>query len=170
MDPERRLLKHFLATLSYRTHKALDDAPSDFSIFKPIPGVRSPQQLVCHMSNVLWYALNRFGREDSHLEPLSTLDAEVVRFHEIMEELAEQIESGTPFAETTPDKLLQGPLADAMTHAGQLAMLRRLAGSPIPPENFHEAAISTDNLSADQPPPNSPDQTWVDAEGNLQTP
>jgi hypothetical protein len=60
----------------------------------------------------------------------------------------------------TPEILLQGPFADAMTHAGQLAMLRRMAGSPVPPENFIFATISPANLGPDQPSPVAPDKDW----------
>jgi hypothetical protein len=57
-------------------------------------------------------------------------------------------------------RLLQGPLSDAMTHAGQLAMLRRLFGTPVPPEDFSKAAISAENVGPYQPDPVSPDEDW----------
>ena len=63
----------------------------------------------------------------------------------------------------TPERLLQGPLADAMTHAGQLAMLRRLAGSPVPPEDFSVADIQGTRLGPDQADPVSPDDEWPEA-------
>ena len=65
----------------------------------------------------------------------------------------------------TPVRLLQGPFADAMSHAGQLAMLRRLFGDPVPPENFIVAEISPENLTAAQPEPVSPDENWPEAPG-----
>ena len=72
-------------------------------------------------------------------------------------------EAGDALGEATPARLLQGPFADAMTHAGQLAMLRRLAGSPVAPENFIVAAIDPANLSPAQPAPVSPDRVWNEA-------
>jgi hypothetical protein len=63
----------------------------------------------------------------------------------------------------TAERLLQGPFSDAMTHAGQLALLRRLAGSPVPPENFHFAAVHTDRLGLNQAGPARPDQVWREA-------
>jgi hypothetical protein len=60
----------------------------------------------------------------------------------------------------TPEQLLQGPLSDAMTHAGQLAMLRRLHGSPVPPENFARAYVDASNVSEDQAQPRSLDAEW----------
>ncbi len=82
----------------------------------------------------------------------------------MLEDLGEHLEGGTPLRDTTPERLLQGPFADAMTHAGQLAMLRRLAGSPIPPENFLEAAIAEANLGQEQAQAASPDKRWYAAE------
>jgi hypothetical protein len=63
----------------------------------------------------------------------------------------------------TPERLLQGPFADAMTHVGQLAMLRRLAGAPVPPEDFSEAEITAERLGPDQPAPKRPDRAWPEA-------
>ncbi len=164
----KHLLKHFLASLAYRTQKALRGAPSDFANFCVVPGVRTPEQLVRHMSGVLSYALSRLTGSDSQIPPPQDFEAEVARFHELLQKLGEQLDRGGAFQKTTPEQLLQGPFADAMTHAGQLAMLRRLAGSPIPPENFHEAAVSTENLSSHQPSPVSPDEVWLDADGKPQ--
>ncbi|MFQ5737974.1 MAG: hypothetical protein ACE5JX_03095 [Acidobacteriota bacterium] len=166
---DRDLLKHFLGALAYRTQKALRGAPDRFAAFRAAPGVRTPQQLIHHMSGVLSYALSHFTEFDSWIQPCSDLKAEVKRFHQTLKWLGDHLDRGTPARETTAEKLLQGPLADAMTHAGQLALLRRLCGSPIPPENFHQATISKENLSRDQAPAASPDTTWHDAEGRPQS-
>jgi hypothetical protein len=61
------------------------------------------------------------------------------------------------------ERLLQGPLSDAMAHVGQLALLRRLSGSPIAPEDFSAAAIHPSRLGPDQAPPTSPDHDWPEA-------
>jgi len=92
-----------------------------------------------------------------------TMDAEVERFHEMLGDLARHLEQGTPFTGTTPEQMLQGPFADAMTHAGQLAMLRRLAGVPVAPENFIVADIDSSRLGIDQAAPVSPDKEWPEA-------
>ena len=97
-----------------------------------------------------------------------SFSAEVERFHEYLNRLGNVLDTNPDFSGTSPKQLLQGPFADAMTHAGQLAMLRRLAGSPIRPENFHAAQIVTDNLSSDQAEPVNPDREWLDADGNAQ--
>jgi hypothetical protein len=163
-DEKRELLKHFLAALAYRTQKALRDAPASFGDFRPQEGVRSPAELVRHMASVLGYACTFFTGGRYRPEPLSTLDAEIARFHEMIETLAGHIESTAPLGEgVTPERLLQGPLADAMTHAGQLGLLRRLAGIPVAPENFVFAEIDPHRLGRDQARPARPDAVWPEA-------
>jgi hypothetical protein len=97
-------------------------------------------------------------------DDLPSLEDEVGRFHGLLQDLARHIDTGTELRDgMTPERLLQGPLADAMTHAGQLAMLRRLEGSPVPPEDFSVADIQGTRLGPDQPDPVSPDDDWPDA-------
>ena len=155
MNEKRALLRLFLAVIAYRTQKALRDAPASFGTFEAGSQVRT-------MTGVLGHARAFFLGERYRAEPLADLSAEVTRFHEMLADLAQYLESGTELRGTTEERLLQGPLSDAMTHAGQLAMLRRLAGSPIRPENFMEAAIDAANVGASQPAPVSPLE-WPDA-------
>ena len=160
-DDKRSLLRHFLAALAYRTQKALRGAPEEFADFCVTDGVRTPAELVRHMTSVLGYARTVFVGGEYRPEPLPTLNDEVERFHEMLKHLARYIDDGAPMLNgITPERLLQGPFADAMTHAGQLAMLRRLFGSPVPPENFIVADIQADRLGPDQPAPVSPDRVW----------
>jgi hypothetical protein len=91
---------------------------------------------------------------------LPTFRDSIGHFHETLADVAKHLEQGTELKGIEPEILLQGPFADAMTHAGQLAILRRIAGSPIPPENFVFAIINPTNLGPDQPPPASPDEDW----------
>lgn len=163
-DDKRELLKHFLAALAYRTQKALRDAPAGFGDFRPQAGVRSPIELVRHMTSVLGYACTFFTGGRYRPEPLPTLDAEIARLHQIIESLAGHLASAAPFVDgVTTERLLQGPLSDAMTHVGQLAMLRRLAGAPVPPENFFAADIDPQRLGRDQAKPAQPDPVWPEA-------
>ncbi|HXJ29943.1 MAG TPA: DinB family protein [Gemmatimonadales bacterium] len=164
MSTERLLLNHFLAALAYRTQKALRDAPAGFGDFRPQDGVRSPVELVRHMTSVLGYACTLFTGGRYRPDPLPTLDAEIARFHQMIERLAGHIESTASLGEgVTTGQLLQGPLADAMTHVGQLAMLRRLAGAPVQPENFVFAEIDPARLGRDQARPARPDPVWPEA-------
>jgi len=163
MDTERRMLRHFLAALAYRTQKALRGAPSSFADFEAGNRVRTPRELLAHMDSVLGYALTHFEGGEYRNQPLPDFGEEQRRFHGKLEAIARHLEAGTPLRDTTTERMLQGPLSDVMTHAGQLAMLRRLAGSPVPPENFIVADVSADNLGPDQPPPASPDEEWPEA-------
>lgn len=160
MDQQRQMLKHFLAALAYRTQKALRDAPPEFAEFRAASKVRTPRELVRHMDSVLGYARTHFIGGVYRPPELSDFTDTVAHFHEVVEDLARHLDAGSEMHGITPEVLLQGPFSDAMTHAGQLAMLRRLFGSPVPPENFIFAAISTTNLGPDQPLPVSPDAEW----------
>jgi hypothetical protein len=160
MDERRKMLRHFLAALAYRTQKALRDAPPEFAEFRAAAKVRTPHELIRHMDSVLGYARTHFiGGSYRPLE-FAAFDDAVAHFHEVVEDLARHLEAGSQLHEITEEILLQGPFADAMTHAGQLAMLRRLAGSPVPPENFIFAQISAENLGPKQPLPALPDKEW----------
>jgi hypothetical protein len=162
-DETRRVLRHFLAALAYRAQKALRGAPPEFADFAAGRDVRTPRELVRHMASVLGYARTFFAGGVYQPEPLETFEAEIERFHAVLGELAAHLRRATPLRGLTYDQLLQGPLADAMTHAGQLAMLRRLSGSPVAAENFLFADISEDRLGSDQPPPAAPDPAWMGA-------
>jgi hypothetical protein len=164
VSDERKLLGHFLAVLAYRTQKALRDAPDEFGSFRAAEGVRTPTELIHHMTRVLGYARNCFVKGSFKPDPPAGLDEEVTRFHTTLEALARHLEGAVPLRQgISVEKLLQGPLADAMTHAGQLAMLRRLAGSPVAPESFIDADISAQRLGPDQASPLRQLDEWPDA-------
>lgn len=164
MDDTRRMLLHFLAALAYRTQKAVRDAPNDFGTFEPPSQIRSPKELVRHMTSVLGYARTFFVGGQYRPTPLESLEAEVERFHAMIADLGQHLERGSELrAGMSAERLLQGPFSDAMTHAGQLALLRRLAGSPVRPENFIVAAIDPGRLGPDQAAPVSPDVVWPEA-------
>jgi len=112
------------------------------------------------MTGVLGYAQTFFVGGTYHAEPLDSMEAEIARLHTMLAQLDRHLLNGTPLRGITEEQLLQGPLADAMTHAGQLALLRRLAGFPVPPENFVFAEIRSDNLGQNQADPVSPDSEW----------
>src|SRR5271167_1776502 len=160
MDDQRVLLKHFLAALAYRTQKALRGAPPEFASFRAAPQVRSPHELIHHMDSVLGYARTFFIGGSYRPPVLPDFSAAVTHSHETLADLAQHLERGTEFRGITAEVLLQGPFSDAMTHAGQLALLRRLAGTPVPPENFIFAEISPSNLTPNQPLPARPDADW----------
>ncbi|MEO5590331.1 MAG: Clp protease N-terminal domain-containing protein [Gemmatimonadaceae bacterium] len=156
----RELLQHFLAALAYRTQKALRGAPADFADFRVAPTARTPFELIWHMTGVIGNARTMLNGGEFEPPRLGSLAAEVTRFHEVLEALHDDFENNSLHARITDEQFLQGPLSDAMTHAGQLAMLRRLHGNPVPPENFIFANIARYNVGETQSLPIAPDQDW----------
>ncbi len=160
MDEQRRMITHLLAALAYRTQKALRDAPPEFAEFRAAAKVRTPHELIRHMDGVLGSARSYFIGGSYDVPYFPEFPDAVKHFHETLADLAHHLEAGTELHEITLERMMQGPCSDAMSHAGQLAMLRRLAGSPVPPENFILAAVSKANLGQDQPLPVAPDEEW----------
>jgi len=160
MTDSRRLLQHFLGALAYRTQKALRGAPDSFADFRIAPTARTPFELVWHMTGVIGYARTFLHGGDFEPPRLATFAAEVVRFHDTLEALSRDFGDVSLTARISDEQFLQGPLADAMTHAGQLAMLRRLHGSPVPSENFIFAQVSAGNVTLEQSLPVAPDIDW----------
>ena len=162
-DPiKNQMLRHFLAALAYRTQKALRGAPEGFASFDAGHGVRTPHELICHMRSVLGYARTFFigGTYDRPVPDV--FEDDINAFHEMLDDLNGRFERGEEFKGITEEQFLQGPFSDAMTHAGQLAMLRRLHGeAPVPSENFIYAEVSAENVSAGQAHPAMPDRDWT---------
>jgi hypothetical protein len=160
MTESRELLQHFLAAIAYRTQKALRDAPVAFGDFRAATHVRTPHELIWHMTGVIGYARTMLHGGDFAPPRLKTFAAEVSRFHTTVAALRDDFGDPGLSARITDAQFLHGPLADTMTHAGQLAMLRRLAGAPVPSENFIFAEISSANVGENQPAPVAPDAWW----------
>ena len=113
-----------------------------------------------HMTGLMGYA--RTMLHGGTFEPpwIPSFPEEVARFHSLLQQLLNDFANPDLTARITDEQFLQGPLADAMTHAGQLAMLRRLAGAPVPSEDFIFARIDSANVSSEQPAPAAPDLGW----------
>ncbi|MER3484461.1 MAG: hypothetical protein C4332_16260 [Meiothermus sp.] len=153
-------LRHFLAALAYRLQKSIREAPESYWEFEAGGEVRTPRRILRHINSVLTYALLVLQTGDFHHRTrLKDLDpeGEIARFHTTLEALDHELSNRTDLSGDLLRRLLQGPLADAMTHIGQLAQLRRLAGSPVRGENFVKADIRTGHVGPDQPDPVSPD-------------
>lgn len=150
------MLRHALATLAYRTVKALRDAPARFPEFDPGKGVRGPHRLIAHMASDLEFARATLTGEPYEGQKPSTWHADLDHFWEELARLDALLASTPPLAGDAATRLLQGPIADAITHAGQLAMLRRLAGSPVPGENFRVADIEIGRVGPQQARPVKP--------------
>lgn len=146
-DAKRELLRHFLATLAYRARKTVLGAPPDFGNFEAGHGVRKPFEILFHMSSVLMHARSFLSPQAKAEMRIGSWEREVARLFDVLSELDRLLESGAPLRGRTEEELLQGPLADAMTHIGQLAMLRRLDNAPLAKESFDEAPIRTGEVS-----------------------
>ena len=149
-DPKRELLRHTVATLAYRGGKAVRGASADFAAFRAFETSRTPAEILAHIGDLLDWALSvAKGEESWHNSAPLAWDAEVQRFFTALGALDAYLGSEAPLAETA-EKLFQGPVADALTHVGQIAMLRRLAGSAVRGENYHRAQIAIGRTGADQ--------------------
>jgi len=158
--PERQVLRHYLASIAYHAQKAIRGAPADYWEFSPGNQVRTPEAILRHMTSVLGYARTFFIGGAYRAEPLPNIQAEISRFHQILDDLSKLLDSNSSLQGINELQLLQGPLSDVMTHIGQLSVLRRLHGNPVPPENFIYADISAARLGKDQPEPRRPDIDW----------
>ena len=149
----RAFLRHTVATLAYRGGKALRGAPASFAEFRPGEGTRTPGQILAHVGDLLDWALSlaRGGRAWKDSPPLSWEDG-TARFFEALGRFDTLLASQEPLG-SSPEKLFQGPIADALAHVGQIAMLRRLAAAPIRGENYFKADIAAGRVGTDQAPP-----------------
>ena len=153
MDDKTKLLRHTLATLAYRGAKAFYEAPTTFAEFRVGPSTRTPGQILAHMGDLLDWALTLAeGKEAWHNSPPLTWEQGTARFFAALEVLDKRLASDAPLA-CSPEKLFQGPVADALAHVGQIAMLRRLAESPVRGENYFKADIAGGRVGPEQAKP-----------------
>lgn len=147
------LLRHALATIAYRGSKVLRDAPADFSSFSCGSGCLSAGALLAHLSDLFDWALSMANGNPVWRDAGPKLwDEDVERFYSTLAAFDGRLNSSEPL-QAPIDKLFQGPVADALTHVGQLAMMRRLAGAPIKGENYYVADIAGGRVGRDQSAP-----------------
>lgn len=153
LDTGRAVLRHIVATLAYRAAKVLRDVPPGFADVTFGPSTRRPVQIVAHMADLMAWGIT-LARGDYvwKAEGSDDWDAEVERFFAGLSSLDRELGSDGPFVGST-EKLIQGPLADAFTHVGQLAMLRGMAGAPVRPEAYARAQIAAGQVGLEQPAP-----------------
>ena len=152
-DPKRELFRHTLATLAYRAGKAVRNAPAGFADFHAADGVRTPGQILSHIGDLLDWALSiAQGQQTWNNATPLPWEQETERFFAALKKFDDFLASGeavqSPF-----EKLFQGPVADALTHVGQIAILRRMASAPIKGENYHKADIEIGRVGANQTAP-----------------
>ena len=152
-DPKRDLLRHTVATVAYRGGKAVRGAPASFATYSGDGSPRTPAKILAHIGDLYDWALSQAkGAEAwSDSTPLEW-EREVERFFATLNRFDEYLASGAPLA-VTPERLFQGAVADSLAHVGQLAMLRRLAGTKMKSENYSRAEIVIGRVGPDQTPP-----------------
>jgi hypothetical protein len=140
----RAMLRHTLATLAYRGAKAVRDAPD---------GSRTAGQILAHVGDLMDWALQLAdGRHEWHDATPGPWPQEVARLFAAIRRLDERLAAPAPLG-SSPEKLFQGPIADALTHVGQIALLRRLAGAAVRGENYFKAAIEPGRVGPQQAAP-----------------
>ena len=149
----RAMLRHTLATVAYRGGKVLRGAPQHFPTFRSVETTRTPAEILAHVCDLFDWALWLVkGEHHWHDSTPQAWDADVARFFDGVGRLDEYLASEAPVA-CPLERLLQGPLADALTHIGQLALLRRAAGAPVRGENYFAAEIAAGRTGPDQADP-----------------
>jgi len=152
-DLKREMLRHTLATVAYRGGKAVRNAPAGFSEFQAGSGTRTPGQILAHIGDLLDWGLSiAKGKEAwSDSKPL-VWNGEVARFFAALKAFDDFLASGEAL-QAPAEKLFQGPIADALTHVGQISILRRMAEAPVKAENYFRADIVVGRVGAEQTAP-----------------
>jgi hypothetical protein len=152
-DDGRGVLRHIAATLAYRAAKVLRDAPPGFATASFGPTPRRPLLIVAHLADLMTWAVTlRRGDYLWKAEGGGDWDVEVRRFFDALARLDRELAT-EPLVPGSIEKLIQGPLADAFTHVGQLAMLRGMAGAPVRPESYAKAEIVAGRVGLEQAAP-----------------
>ncbi len=149
-DPAREMLRHTVATLAYRGGKTVLNAPETFAALRIREMSRTPVEILAHINDLLDWALSLANGEHvfNESKPLAW-NAEVARFFIALENFDSYLASDEPHGYPV-EKLFQGPVADALTHVGQIAMLRRMADSPVRGENYFKAEIVSGRVGQEQ--------------------
>jgi len=147
------MLRHLIATLAYRAAKVLRDAPPGFATFSSSDTTRQPVLIVAHLADLMAWAVSLAdGGSAWQAGGSDDWDTELRRFFDGLQRLDDRVAAG-PVSDGDEKKLIAAPLADALTHVGQLAMLRALAGAPIQPESYARAEIVAGRVGLDQAAP-----------------
>jgi hypothetical protein len=150
MDETRALLRHMVATVAYRGGKAVRDAPASFASFSGDQSDRTAVRILAHIGDLYDWALSQVkGAEAWHDSTPLEWDRETARFHDALQRFDTYLASDAPLA-VTPERLFQGAIADSLTHVGQIAILRRLAGAKMKSENYSRADIVAGRVGREQ--------------------
>jgi hypothetical protein len=152
-DTENAILRHTVATLAYRAGKSLRGAPPEFASFRAGPTTRTPLEILAHLGDLFDWALAMAdGKHVWNPATPDSWDSQVARFFAALEAFDKRLASPAPLG-FPAGKVFQGPIADALTHVGQINMLRRIAGCPVRGENYFAADIELGRVGLDQSKP-----------------
>jgi len=150
---KRDLLRHAVATLAYRGSKAIRDVSPNVADFHANDATRTPRALLAHIGDLLDWALSLAeGNQKWNPATPGSWEEESARFFTALGRFDAFLASDRPLG-ARPERLMQGPIADTLTHVGQLMMLRRLAGNPMRSENYAAAEIVAGRVSSEQAAP-----------------
>jgi hypothetical protein len=153
MDTTRAFLRHTVATVAYRGAKALRGAPASFASYTPDGSDRTPLRIVAHLADLYDWALSQAKGAEAWTDSTpADWNGEVARFFTALRRFDDFLASDAALS-AAAERLFQGAIADSLTHVGQLAMLRRLAGARITGENYSRAEIVAGRVGPDQTPP-----------------
>jgi len=153
MTDSRRFLRHTLATLAYRCAKAIRHAGPNFADYGSAETSRTPAKILAHIGDLMdWGLAMAEGRRDWKDSLPLPWEKECERCFAALKKFDDYLASDKPL-DVSAEKLFQGPIADALTHVGQIAMLRRMAGVPMKGENYFVAEITVGRVGADQAAP-----------------
>jgi hypothetical protein len=153
LESERQLLRHTVATLAYRGGKTLRGAPEGFSGLRASETTRTPGQILAHLGDLLDWALSiSQGKQEWRNSQQQSWEMDSQRFFAALAAFDAYLASGEPLG-APAEKLFQGPIADALTHVGQIAILRRMANAPVRAENYFRAEIVAGRVGPDQAAP-----------------
>jgi len=152
-DSQVASLRHTVATVAYRGAKVLRGTSPEFAAFRLTPETRTASEIVAHIGDLFDWALALAqGRHEWHDSPAQSWEEGAARFFRTLAAFDGYLASGLPLG-CSSEKLFQGPVADALTHVGQLAIMRRAAGCPIRGENYLKADIAAGRVGATQAAP-----------------
>lgn len=150
MTDETPLLRHTLATLAYRLEKVIRDVPAGFDAHVCTDGARTPLEILAHIGDLLeWGERLAHGEYRWKAGVALPWNAERERVLAALERFDARLAAGAP--DRPAEQIFQGPIADALTHVGQLAMLRRMAGAPVRAESYARATIVAGQVGSQQP-------------------
>ena len=145
-------IRHTVATLAYRAAKTMRGAPESFAAFRAAPTSNTAVEIVAHMGDLFDWALTMLtGEPKWNTSTPMAWPEECARFFAALKKFDAALASDGPFRDELT-RVFQGPIADALTHTGQLAMLRRLYGSPMKGESYNRADIAAGRVGFEQTP------------------